>query len=284
MEKKSTNEKTVNGDKLEETDYGLRPTFQDSEKKKTDLLQIKRTAILLTCISNGISSLSDITEYCRLNKSTVHRLLKALVNSNFVIYNQFSHRYLIGELITKVASKPEVTHEYLIMCARKEMERIADITGETVLLGVLNGQRNLVVQTIGSNFEIRVVENNVYKQVPYYVGAASYSLFSQLNEEELKIVYKFIKLEQSKNSVIPDMVTLKKCIMEVREKGYAISKSERIAGAMCISVPVRNYFLPANISVLGLEMRMNEQAASIIDLMVTNADRISSNLKRFFTA
>lgn len=246
------------------------------------MLQIQRASKVLICISSGINTLSDLADYCEVSKSSMHRLLKALERFNYVIYNPFSRQYLIGELIINVASKTESAHQYLATCARKELERVADITGETVLLGVLAGTLPVCIRFINSRYQLRVVDDT--SNAPTLrAGAASYILLSQLKDNELVSIYKNFKKDTSDDTPAPAFEIWMNNIQKAREQGYAISQSEKIIGAMAISAPVRNYFLPATITILGLEMRMKEKSGSYVDLLVNNAERISVNLRNFFT-
>jgi DNA-binding IclR family transcriptional regulator len=265
----------------EQKSYILRNVLNNSKDDRIDMLQIQRASKVLICIINGINTLSEVADYCEVSKSSMHRLLRALERSKFIIYDPFSRQYMIGELINNVAAKSENAHHYLATCARKELERVADITGETVLLGVLAGTLPVCVRFINSRFQLRVVDDT--SNLPTLrAGAASYVLLSQLADEELAYIFKQFKKDTSDETPIPEFENWMAKIRQVREKGYAVSQNEKIVGAMGISVPIRNYCLPATITLLGLEIRMKENKNSYVDLMVTNADRISLNLKNYF--
>jgi DNA-binding IclR family transcriptional regulator len=62
-----------------------KPISSDNGKKETAVQSVRRAAEILNCISNGMSSVTDIAERCNLSKSTVHRLLKALGESELVM-------------------------------------------------------------------------------------------------------------------------------------------------------------------------------------------------------
>ena len=110
--------------------FDLKNILDQSDDVKPDMIQIHRASKVITCISNGVNTLSDIADYCGLSKSSSHRLLKALEKSNFIMYNSFARQYSIGLLITDIALKPETYHDYLNICAGKELEELAASTGE----------------------------------------------------------------------------------------------------------------------------------------------------------
>jgi hypothetical protein len=50
----------------------------ESDKKPAALKTVFRVASVLSCLSNGIDSVTDIARICKIHKSTAHRLLQAL--------------------------------------------------------------------------------------------------------------------------------------------------------------------------------------------------------------
>jgi IclR family KDG regulon transcriptional repressor len=271
---------SVSRERFDEKDLDLKNVLGGAEEP-LDMIQIHRAAKVITCIGNGVNSLSDIADYCRLSKSTVHRLLKALEKSHFVIYNHFTRQYLIGDMITDFAAKPETYHDYLKICAGKEMQELAEITEETVMLSVMVGLRQMRVLSIPSKHDLRVVEGS--RRAAYiFAGAGSQVLLAQLKDEELKAALKHFKLEKLTSLTVVDKESMMARIRRIRQQGYAVSAGERITGAMCIAAPVRNYVLPASLIVVGPESRMKEKTSSFIDLLLTIADRISFNLVEIF--
>jgi len=272
---------TQSSDRFDGKEIDLKNVLSGADEEQLDMMQIHRAARVITCISNGVNSLSEIADYCRLSKSTVHRLLKALEKSRFIIYNTFNRQYLIGDLITDIAARPETYHDYLKMCAGKELEELADITEETVMLGVMVGLRQVRVLSIPSKHDLRVVEGS-RKAAYIFAGAGSQVLLGQLKDDELKAALKHFKLERLTSATVIEKEALLARIQKIRQQGYAVSSGERMPGAMCVAAPVRNYILPTSVLVMGPESRMKDKISSFIDLSVTIADRISFNLADIF--
>ncbi len=272
---------SISPERFDGAEFDLKEVLGSADERQLDMMQIHRAAKVITCVGNGVNTLSGIADYCRLSKSTVHRLLKALEKSRFVIYDTFNRRYLIGELITDIAARPETYHDYLKMCAGKEMEELAEITEETVMLTVMVGLRQMRVLSIPSKHDLRVVEGP-RKAAYTFAGAGSQVLLAQLKDEELKAALKPCKPEKLTSLTVTDKESLMTRIKKIRQQGYAISAGERMSGAVCIAAPVRNYILPAALVVVGPESRMKDKTASFVDLLLTIADRISFNLVDIF--
>jgi IclR family transcriptional regulator, KDG regulon repressor len=269
------------GERVEEINRDLRNALRGKDDEPIDMMQIHRAAKVITCISNGVNTLSEIADFCQLSKSTVHRLLKALEKSSFIMYNAFNRQYLIGTLITDIAASPETYHDYLKICAGKEMEELAAITEETVMMNVMVGLRQVRVMAILSKHDLRVVEGS--RQAAYiFGGAGSQVLLAQLKDDELKTALKHLKLEKLTGLTVSNNETLLARIQKIRKQGYAITCGERMPGAIGVAAPVRNYVLPVALLIIGPECRMKDKTANIVDLLLTIADRISFNLIDIF--
>lgn len=253
----------------------------DTEKKPAAVKSVFRAANILTCLSRGIYSITDIADVCKLNKATVHRLLKALVESNLAIQDTITHRYFLGHSIAQIAASPHTTHEYLVTSAIKPMIQLANFTEETVFLSILIGLRYLNIFEIPSKHDLRVIE--IYTKSGYVpAGAASRVLLSQLSSKELKIAMLNMDFSSKTGSGNLTPEILKKQIGEVRRKHYSITTGERIKGCTCISSPVHNYVIPVALSVVGPETRISPIIREIVRELRSSAEFLSNKISETF--
>lgn len=250
-------------------------------KKTNSVKSISRAADILFCLSNGINTVTDIARECELSKSTVHRLLRALRESHLATQDPITQHYHLGPLITRLSSNPQTNHNYLITCAIEEMKQLWDIIEETVTLNIMIGIQYVRLHEIPSKHDLRVIEG--YDPVgPIYVGATAKVLLSQLNDEELQAAIKNIRISCVTEHSVTDKKVLIAQSRKIRQQGYAISYGERIAGALCISAPIRNYFWPAALSVVGPEIRLKPSVNELIREVTTRSSRITNNITEFF--
>jgi DNA-binding IclR family transcriptional regulator len=255
-------------------DFGLGEMLSEIGDNPSETKSILRIAIILASICNGINTLPDISEHSKLSRSTVHRLLKGLERSFLVIYDPASRRYYLGSLFRHLISKPLVTHEYLVSCAAKEMERLAAITEETVVLSVKIGLNHAALHSVASLHELRIVEPN-RKIGPLHVGAGGKILLSQLGDTELKEALRNIQCEPA-NELDADRLLAE--IRQIRSQGYSVTSGERVFGSTFVAAPINGYEIPAALSVVGPDARMQPKLAGFVDKLVTAAGRISNNL------
>ncbi len=246
---------------------------------------VVRAAKVLVCLSNGVNNVTDLSKYCDLSKSTVHRLLKTLEEPHFVVYDSINHRYYLGPLVTQLASNSKATHQYLIMSALEEMKRLADIAEETVTLTLLVGIQFIHLHEItckqGLKVDERVgdKEEGIAPLLP--LGAIQKVLLSQLSNDELKLAMKSIEMGNTSGGLI-DFDQLLTEINQIRQQGYAVTHGERIPGALSISAPVKNYFCPVALSILGPENRLISKVPQVLEENKASASRLSENIIKLF--
>jgi DNA-binding IclR family transcriptional regulator len=251
-----------------------------TDKKPAAVQSIFRAANILTCLSQGIYTITEIANICNLNKTTVHRILKALVDSRLAIHDPILHQYYLGYSISRMVSSPYITHELLLTCAFKPMRRVSDITEDTVFINILIGLQYTNLYEIPSKYELRVAEIN--KKIGYVpAGAASKVLLSQRNNRSLNIAMLNMDFRFPDGTIVNED-DLRAELSAIRQKGYCVTYGERVKGCICISAPVTGYFLPAAISVIGPEARIKPRLDEFITEVRDAANQITMNLEKSF--
>ena len=252
------------------------------ERKPAAVQSIFRAANILTCLSQGIYSITEISGICKLNKTTVHRILQALVDSHLAIHDPIKRQYHLGHSISRIVASPYTTHEYLITCAFKPMRHLSDITAETVFINILLGLQYINLHEIPSKYDLRVAEvTRKTGHVP--AGASSKVLLSQLNNKELNLAMLNMDFTYPNGNVVQEE-DLRKELLDIQEKGYSISYGERISGCICISAPVTDYFLPAALSIIGPEGRIKPRMEEYVRVVKDAAGLTSANVRKSLKA
>jgi IclR family KDG regulon transcriptional repressor len=242
---------------------------------------LHRATEILSCLSNGINTVTDISKYCKYSPSTVHRLLQTLKGLNWAVQDESNHQYYLGSLVTQLAFNQEAAHRYLIMQSMREMIRLSNISGETVNLGVLMQLHYLLIHEVASEHALRITEASK-RLGPIYSGATAKILLSQLDDAELKRTMKHISFSHVTENTVTDKELLMTQLMECRRKGYCISYGERIPGAVCISAPIKSYMCPASLSIVGPENRLRARINEVVKELIESAGRISGDIEESF--
>jgi DNA-binding IclR family transcriptional regulator len=250
----------------------------DNDNTQSLVQSISRAADILECLSNGINSVTDIANHCGCSKSTAHRLLQTLTKKSLAAQDPFSRKYYLGYLITRLIWKPEIAHQYLTICAEEEVNQLADLTGETITLGLLVGLRYVNLYSVPSKYDLRVVEAP-QKPGHMHAGAPRKMLLAQLNNKELKLAMNYLKLQPATGQASVDKEELTAQIKKIRQQGYAISSNELTIGAMSIAAPIKKYVCPAALSILGPESRIQPRIAEFLNYLISSTTRISNNIE-----
>ncbi|MCX7912485.1 MAG: IclR family transcriptional regulator, partial [Dehalococcoidales bacterium] len=253
-------------------------------KSATVVTSLRRATEILICLSNDVHTVTDIASYCRLSVSTVHRQLQTLRKLGWVIQDESSHKYYLGPLVNRLSSNHIVVHRYLIAHALPEMLRLAELSEETVHLGIAQYLHYRLLHEIPSKHDLRITEETrKLAPLPIYAGATAKVLLSQLDDEELQMTLRHIKINRITENTVTDKNQFLAQIEEVRRVGYSVSRGERIPGGLCIAAPIRGYVCPASLSIVGPEERLRDNVDKIVPELKTSVERISREIAEVFT-
>lgn len=239
---------------------------------------IDRVANILTSLSEGFNTVSEISEHCKLNVSTTHRFLNILSKPGFISYDVINHKYYLGPLIGSLSSNNNMTHQYLILNAYSVLKTLSDVSTETVTLSTLFGNQVIQLYEIPNKHSIQIKEKIEGIPILFPVGAAQKTLIAQMNDENLNRFLKFLDVWSGRNNFDfeKDLFLLERS--QILNQGFCVSAGERLAGGMCISAPVKNYYCPVALSILGLESRLRPRLKEMTVVIKECADKLSNSL------
>lgn len=247
--------------------------------KQKNVNTIVKAADILKTITKGINQSSSIAGNLGLSRSTTHRLLKTLQVAEFVLQDPITLRYSPGPFVHYLADYSNRYHHNLILCALPEMEKLRNITGETIVIVIRVGIRRMYLEELPSFHPLKYAAGKGYSP-PVYAGATGKVLLSQMPSPELERLIGTIRLKKIGPNTITDRALLLKEIENIRRKGYAVSYSELVEGAASVAVPISNYSQPIAMCVLGPENRMANRIDEIVRELRLSASAIEKTLTR----
>jgi len=240
---------------------------------------------ILVCLSDDVHKVSDIARRTGFSKSTVHRVLKLMEQSQLAVQDTLNRRYYLGPLITRLASNAITTHKRLITCADAEMKRLADITEETVVLDMMVGFKYQTLYEIASPLNLKVtreIKMSGAALASLYAGASVKVLMAQLDDKRLQMLMSVINIIAATERTVTDKKILMAQVAEVKKTGFSVSHSERIPDTICVSVPVYKYSLPVALSVVGPDIRLHSRIREVVGELNASSIRISKNITDIF--
>ncbi|UCE35438.1 MAG: IclR family transcriptional regulator [Deltaproteobacteria bacterium] len=246
--------------------------------RRREISSIVRASKILRCLSNDIGRITDISKEVQLSKGTIHGILETLKSTGFAGQDPVTRHYCLGPLFHELTSNPFVAHKGLVQCSIGEMERLRDLSGETVALQIPNGSQRIILEEVLSSQPIRFTGGKGLS-APIHTGAGKI-LLSELEGKDLEFFLKNIDLVPVTSNTITDKEVLLRELDNIRKQGYATSFGERLPGSACIAVPVKDYYSPLTLSIIGPESRfLPEKMFSILDEMKQSAANISNRIK-----
>jgi DNA-binding IclR family transcriptional regulator len=250
-----------------------------SDKIKSAYKSVSHIAKILSCLSEGKNAVTDIAQQCELSDATVSKLLKSLEQSNFVVRDNVHRKYYLGSFLNRLVSNPRTTHLNLITLSQGEMNHLSEICGETVVLSLLIGIQNIRLHTISSTRNVRIYDDDVANiTIHKFQGAGTKALLSQLSRRDLTLALNNIKSKEVAGNTSINKKDFILQLNQLKKQGYAISRGERIAGAMMISAPIKGYYFPAVLSVMGIESYLEPMVHQLLPEIIASANHISHNL------
>lgn len=210
----------------------------EGQKTRMAGMSIRRALRVLSSFSldGSILGVSEIARKTGLPKSTVHWLLRILEQEGFVCQDLKTLKYRLGIRLFHLGTvaKSAINLDYV---SQPVMERLRDITQETVNLYVLDGyDRVCIKQAEGLHLVRQAVR--VGQKVPAYCGAASKVLLAWQPEEFIEEIIAVTKLKPLTKNTISDPELFRTELARVRGQGYAISLGERDIDVVAIATPI----------------------------------------------
>ncbi len=245
-----------------------------SPPKPYKVHSLERGVDLIEILADKVSekSLTELSKAAGFNLSTTHRILNALKSRGYVEQNPTNSRYKltfkffeIGNLIVRRLNFREEAVPVLTGLAEK--------TGESAHLIILDHNEALCIERIEGHHHIRVLFLQTGSRMPLHVGAGPRVLLAHLPEEEIDRVIKSKGLPAWTKRTITDPEVLKKDLAKIREQGYALSFEDATEDVASVGCPVRQRSdeVIAAISIGGISTHFTEDKLSSLIKMVKDA-------------
>jgi IclR family KDG regulon transcriptional repressor len=223
--------------------------------------------------------ITELANRMHLAKSTVHRLLTSLKKHGYVRQDPLTEHYQLGLKLIELGSVVTQSLE-LRKIATPIMNRLAQDTGETSHLVVLENGEVVYIEKIESPYTIRMY-SLIGKRAPVHCTGVGKAIIAHLPEERVRQIVEQRGLPKFTENTITNLEDLLVHLREIREKGYALDREEHETGICCVAAPVFNHQGEpvAGLSVSGPIMRMDENKVKFcVDRVVHYANEISKNL------
>ncbi|MEC7258223.1 MAG: IclR family transcriptional regulator, partial [Pseudomonadota bacterium] len=199
---------------------------------------IGRASMVLKVLSEGESEgmrLSDVALAVGLGKSTVSRLLRALIDVGYVETDEQGKRYRLGYCLFNLGNAARRFH--IIDLARPALARLAAATDDTVFLSLRDGDQAHCVDRQTGAYPIRTLTLSVGDRRPLGVGAGSLALLAFEPEPEAERIIA-TSGEARRAFAAFDDAALHRMVTETRARGFAFNDGHIVSAMNAMGVPV----------------------------------------------
>jgi IclR family acetate operon transcriptional repressor len=203
---------------------------------RTGTQAVERALAVLRVLEGGppTMALTELARRTGLSPSTTHRLLRALCDAGLLRQNPVDDRYGFGPRLVVLGQRAAAALG--LGAARPILEALATATGESVNLGLLDGDEVLVLLFIASSQRLRF-DQEAGSRVPAYASAMGKVLvaFHPRPDDVLKTLPRLARIT---GSTITSRAALRDELDEVRARGWALNDQEREPGVRTVAAPV----------------------------------------------
>ncbi len=236
--------------------------------------------VLDSFLDNGSaeSTMSAISEQLGLTKNRTFRILATLTQHSYLRQDTETRRYHLGPKLIQLGEHARKGFK-LVEVASLVLTRLAEQTGETIFLGVVDGWEMLCIDRRESSHSIRL-NAQVGQRVPLHMGGVPKTLLAY---QSTAFIQEYLKrpLARATDLTLDDPVRLCQALEEIRKRGVCITCGDLEPEACSIAAPIRDHSgaVVAAISVAGPETRFGAaNVPRIVEAVTQAAMEISRSL------
>jgi DNA-binding IclR family transcriptional regulator len=252
-----------------------------NESPRSLVPALERGLAILEVLANsrvGLT-LSQLTRYLDLPKSSVHCLLKTFEENGYLFRHNPGGKYRLTLRVSDLARRA-VNGISLREQVRPHLRALAEKTGTTVHLGLIEQGSCVLIERIVPHGAYRSA-TWVGKQLGVHCTAIGKALAAGLSNEELERLVGDHGLMRYNDNTICSLRKLKEELALVRERGYSLDDEEEEIGVRCIGAPVFNAKREAiaAISIVGTTTQIHGECfAQLISQVSGAARRLSEEI------
>jgi DNA-binding IclR family transcriptional regulator len=181
--------------------------------------------------------LTDISKNVDLHKSTVYRLLSALMTRGYIEKRDTIYRLGLEfvELCSLYLNSLELKTQ-----AAPVLRTLAQQTDQTVFLATLQENEVVYIDKMETFSSIRKY-SIIGQRRPLYCTSLGKALIMDRTNEEIEELFKHTKMKALTPKTITDVKVLLKDIEEARKKGWTFDDEEYEPDVRCLGAPIYDY-------------------------------------------
>ena len=243
---------------------------------------VERAVNLLRAVVSGGRDgrrLTDLAGDSGLSKSTVHRMMGALIETGLVDQDRDTKLFCPGIELFRLG-RAAAERFSVVEFARPALAHLAERIGDTVFLSVPVGHESLCVDRQIGAFPIKALTVEVGDRRPLGIGSGSLALLAYRRDHEIEAA---LAANQSRHATFArfDPETLRQLVVTTRRQGFAFIEGQLIEGMSAVGVPILDHHgrAVAALSVAAISRRLQaSRRRSVVSMLKVQAHQIEQRL------
>lgn len=189
---------------------------------------------------NGAMGLMDISSRLGLNKSTAHRVLNSLIYMGYARQNAESGKYELTFKIVDISSKLMGKVD-IVRVVRPHLRRLMELTKETVHFVERDGTDAVYIDKVESFSNSVQMVSRIGSRIPLYRSGVGKAMAAELGEQEVQAIWEKSSIVRMTPYTITNYEEFRRCLSEIRERGYALDNEENETGVRCIAASLKDH-------------------------------------------
>jgi DNA-binding IclR family transcriptional regulator len=189
---------------------------------------------VIDAVAQGAGTLSELAAVLGLTRSTTHRLAATLIERRYLRFTR-SGGYVLGTKLLELGHETSRSLE-LPRVSREFLESLSASTGDTVHLGILDGERALYLDKIQGSRRIQI-SSRIGDRQPLRSTGLGKALILDATEGEWREYYDYEARLGNGYSVSLDEWLSR--MRDYARHGYAFDLEENEDRIRCVAAPIR---------------------------------------------
>lgn len=209
-------------------------------------------------------SLTELAERVQLPRSTVHRIVNALLSDGFLATGPLPSQVVIGPVFARMAAAGTTE---LWRPVEPYMRRLAEQLGETVDCAVKDGNRVRVIHVIPTTSHTLRAIAETGQSFPLHCSAKGKALLAA-HAPAVALGMLPAELERLTPNTVVDLDDVARDLEGIRATGVAVSHEESLLGVSCAATMLRTPAgVPLAVSVVVPSQRFELIESQVIDAL-----------------
>ena len=210
------------------------PITKESLNKVQGAAAFSKGIAILQMIADSTQppTIPELVKASGLPRPTLYRLLKALAAEDLV-HARHNKTFAVGTRLIQLAGRALEQND-LVRIAEPELDRLCELTEETVHLAIRSGNSVVYIMNRESPKAVRIA-SNVGGNLPLHSSAIGKSILANLPEDQREEIIDSLEMKQYTKFTSTDKDQLRMDLVGIRENMFATSHQETQLEVQCFA-------------------------------------------------